>query len=78
MKKNPAIDEDAITHYVDFEDLHGILKKTNAFIAVAGLWDRFLSAKSPNVSNSELHWPVEAMSNSDSMTTGRSIAGKLF
>jgi hypothetical protein len=74
MKNIPAINEDATTNYVDFEDVHGILKKTDAFIA--GVCNCFLSAKPPNVSNSELHWPVEAVSNSDSMTTGRSIAGR--
>jgi hypothetical protein len=71
----PAIDDDTTTHYyVEFEDVHGILKKTNAF--VAGVCDNFQSAKPNNVSNSETHWPVEAMSNSNSVTTGRSIAAR--
>jgi hypothetical protein len=32
-KNIPAFDEDATTHHVEFEDVHGILQKTNAFIA---------------------------------------------
>jgi hypothetical protein len=72
-KNIPAIDDDATTHYVEFEDVHGILWKTNAFIT--GLCDRIQSAKSSNVSNSGAHRQVEAMSDSDSVTTGKSIAG---
>ncbi len=54
--------------------MHGILKKTNAF--VAGVFNNFQSAKPNNVSNSEMHQPVETVSNSNSMTTGRSIAAR--
>ncbi len=68
------IDDDTTTHYVKFEDVHGILKKTDAFIA--GVCDNFQSAKPNNVGSSEMHRPVEAMSNSNSMTTGRSIAAQ--
>jgi hypothetical protein len=35
----PAIDVDATTHYVEFEDVHGILKKTTYFIA--GVCNRY-------------------------------------
>jgi len=73
-KHIPAIDDDATTHYVEFKDVHGILQKTNAYIA--GLCDRIWSAKSPTVSNSGAHQQVEAVSNSDSMTTITTIAGR--
>ncbi len=73
-KNIPAIDDDAPTHYVEFEDVHGILQKTNAFIA--GMCDRIQSAKSSNVSNSGAHRQVEAVSDSDSVTTGKSITGR--
>jgi hypothetical protein len=53
--------------------VHGILQKTNAYIA--GLCERIQSAKSPTVSNPGVHRRVEAMSDSDSMTTIKSIAG---
>ena len=73
-KHIPAIDDDATTHYVEFEDVHGILQKTDAYIA--GLCERIQSAKSPTVSNSGAHRQVEAVSDSDSMTTIKSIAGR--
>jgi hypothetical protein len=69
-KNIPAID-DAISHCIEFEDVHGILQKTNAFIA--GLFDRIQSAKSSNVSNSGEHRQVEAVKNSDSVTTGQPL-----
>jgi hypothetical protein len=71
-KTLPAIDDDTTTHYVEFKDVHGFLKKTNAF--VAGVCNNFLSAKPTYVSISEMYRPVEATSNSNSVTTGRSIA----
>jgi hypothetical protein len=74
QKNIPAIDDDATTHYVEFEDVHSILQKTDAFIA--GMCDCIQSAKSSNVSNSRAHRQVEAVSNSDSVTTGKSIAGR--
>ena len=46
--------------------MHGILEKTNAF--VAGVCNNFQSAKPNNISNSEMHQTVEAVSNSNSMT----------
>ena len=70
----PAIDDDATTHYVEFEDVHGILQKTDTYIA--GLCERIQLAKSPTVSSSGTHRQVEAMSDSDSMTTIKSIAGR--
>ena len=73
-KHIPAFEDDATTHYVEFEDVHGILQKTDAYIA--GLCERIQSAKSPTVSNSETHRQMEAMSDSDSMTTIKSIAGR--
>jgi hypothetical protein len=73
-KHIPAFEDDATTHYVEFEDVHGILQKTDAYIA--GLCESIQSAKSPTVSNSETHRRVEAMSDSDSMTTIKSIAGR--
>jgi hypothetical protein len=73
-KTLPAIDDDTTTHYVAFEDVHGVLKKTNAF--VTGVCDNFQSAKPIYVSISEMHRPVEAASYSNSVTTGRSIAGQ--
>jgi hypothetical protein len=66
-KHIPAIDDDATTHYVEFEDVHGILQKTDAYIA--GLCERIQSAKSQTVSNLGKHRRVEAVSDSDSMTT---------
>ena len=73
-KHIPAIDEDATTHYFEFEDVHGILQKTAAFIP--GLCNRIQSAKSSNISNSEAHRQVEAVSDSDNVNTGKSIAGQ--
>ncbi len=73
-KHIPAIDDDATTHYIEFEDVHGILQKTNAYIA--GLCKRIQLAKSPTVSNSGAHRQVEAVGDSDSMTTIKSIAGR--
>jgi hypothetical protein len=70
----PTFDADATTHYIEFEDVHGIIKKTNAFIA--GLCNCYQSEESPKVAISEPHRQVEAMSNSDSVTTGKSIAGQ--
>ncbi len=66
-KHIPAIEDDATTHYVEFEDVHGILQKTNAYIT---------SAKSPTISNPGVHRRVEAVSDFDSMTTIKSIAGR--
>ncbi len=71
-KTLPAIDDDSTTHYAEFEDVHGILKKTDSFIAEVG--NNFQSAKPNTISKSETHRPVEAASNSNSVTTGRSIA----
>ena len=51
-----------------------ICKKTDAYIA--GLCERIQLATSPTVSNSGAHRQVEAVSNSDSMTTIKSIAGR--
>jgi hypothetical protein len=73
-KTLPAIDDNTTTHYLEFEDVHGVLKKTDAF--VAGVCNDFQSAKPNNPSNSETHWPVEAASDSISMTTGRSITAQ--
>jgi hypothetical protein len=70
-KNIPAFDGNATNHYIDFKDVHSILKKTNTFIA--GVCNRIQSAKSTKVSNSGTHQQVETMSNSDSVTTGRSI-----
>ena len=66
-KNIPAIDDDATSHCIEFEDVHGILQKT----FIAGLFDRIQSTKSSNVSNSGAHRQVEAMRNSDSVTTGQ-------
>ncbi len=71
-KNIPALDKDATTHYVEFEDVHGILQKTDSYIA--RVCDGIQSAKLPTVSNSGAQRRVEAVSNSDSVTTGRSIA----
>jgi hypothetical protein len=71
-KTLPAIDDDTTTHYVEFKDVHGILKKIDSF--VAGVCNYFQLAKPNTVSNSEMHRPVEAASDSNSVTTGRSIA----
>ncbi len=71
-KTLPAIDDNTTTHYVEFKDVHDILKKTNAF--VAEVCNNFQLAKPNNVSNSETHRSVEARSNPNSVTTGRSIA----
>ncbi len=73
-KNIPALDKDATTHYVEFKDVHGILKKTDSYIA--RVCDGIQLARLPNVSNSGVHRQVEAMSNSNSVTTGRSIAGR--
>ncbi len=73
-KTLPAVDDDTTTHYVEFEDVHGILKKTDSF--VAGVCNNFQLAKPNTVSNSKMHRPVEAASNSNSVTTGRSIAAR--
>ncbi len=73
-KNIPALDKDATTHYVEFKDVHGILKKTNSYIA--RVCDGIQSARLPNVSNSGAHRQVEAVRDSNSMTTGRSIAGR--
>jgi hypothetical protein len=54
--------------------VHGILQKTNAYIA--GLCERIQLAKSSTVSNSDAHRHVEAVRESDSMTTIKSIAGR--
>jgi hypothetical protein len=54
-KHIPAFEDDATTHYVEFDDVHGIL---------AGLCERIQSAKSPTVSNSGTHRQVEAISDS--------------
>jgi len=54
--------------------VHGILQKTDAYIA--GLCEHIQSAKSSTVSNSDAHRHVEAVSKSDSMTTIKSIAGQ--
>jgi hypothetical protein len=71
-KTLPAIDDDTTTHYIEFKDVHSILKKTDSF--VAGVCNNFQLAKSNTISNSETHRPVEAAGNSNSMTTRRSIA----
>ncbi len=68
-----AFDDNATTHYVAFKDMHGILQKTNVFIAV--VCDRIQLANSNKVSNSGRHRHTEAVSNTDSMNTGRSITG---
>ncbi len=73
-KQIPAFDDDATTHFVEFEDVHGILQKTNAYIA--GLCKRIQSARSSTVSNSRAHRQVEAVSDSDSMTTISTIDGR--
>jgi hypothetical protein len=73
-KKIPAFDDDATTHYVEFKDVHGILQKTDAYIA--GLCERIQSAQSSTVSNLRAHRQVEAVSDSDSMTTISTIAGR--
>ena len=70
-KTLPAIDDDTTTHYIKFEDVHGILRKTDTY--VVGVCEKFQSAKPNKVSNSETHWPVEAVSDSTGVTTGRSI-----
>jgi hypothetical protein len=72
-KQIPVFDDDATTHYVEFKDVHGILQKTDAYIA--GLCERIQSARSPTVSDSGAHRQVEAVSGSDSMTTITTIAG---
>ncbi len=72
-KNIPALNKDATTHYVEFKDVHGILKKTDSYIT--RVCNGIQSARLPTVSNSGAHWQVEAMSNSNSVTTGRSIAG---
>jgi hypothetical protein len=54
--------------------VHGILQKTDLYIA--RVCNDIQSAKLPTISNSGAHRRVEAMSNSDSMTTGRSIAAQ--
>jgi hypothetical protein len=56
------------------KDVHGILKKADSF--VAGVCNNFQLAKPNTVSNSETHQPVEAASNSNSLTTRRSIAAR--
>jgi hypothetical protein len=71
-KTLPAINDDTTTHYVEFKDVHGILKKTNSF--VTGVCNNFQLAKPNTVSNSEMHRPVEAASDSNCVTIGRSIA----
>jgi hypothetical protein len=71
-KTLPANDDDTTTHYIEFKDVHGVLKKTNP--SVAGVCNNFQSAKPTYLSISKMHWPVEAASNSNSVTTGRSIA----
>jgi hypothetical protein len=43
-KQIPAFDDDATTHYVEFKDVHGILQKTDTYIA--GLCERIQSARS--------------------------------
>ncbi len=73
-KQIPAFDDDATTRYLEFEDVHGILQKTDAYIT--GLCERIQSARSPTVSNSGAHRQVEAVSDSDSMTTISTIAGR--
>jgi hypothetical protein len=72
-KNIPALDKDATTHYDEFKDVHGILKKTDSYIA--RVCNGFQLSRLPTVSNSGAHRQVEAVSNSNSMTTGRSIAG---
>ncbi len=69
-----AIEVNATSHYVEFEDVHGILKKTIAFIT--GVCDCHQLVKSSKVRLSAPHRPVEALSNFDSMTTMKSIAGQ--
>jgi hypothetical protein len=73
-KNIPALNKYATTHYVEFEDVDGILQKTDLYIA--RVCDGIQSAKLPTVSNSGAHWWVEAVSNSNSVTTGRSIAAQ--
>jgi hypothetical protein len=73
-KHIPVIDDDAPTRYVTFKDVHGILQKTDTYIA--GLCERIQLVTSPTVSNSGAHWQAEAVSNFDSMNTIRSIAGQ--
>jgi hypothetical protein len=73
-KKIPVFADNATTHFVAFKDMHGIIQKTDTFIA--GVSDCIQSANSTKVSNSGTHRNVEAVSNSDSVTTGRSITGQ--
>ncbi len=73
-KNIPALDKDATTHFVEFKDVHGILQKTDLYIP--RVCDGIQSSKLPTVSNSRAHRQVEAVSNSDSVTTGRSIAAQ--
>jgi hypothetical protein len=73
-KTLPAIDDYTTTHYVEFKDVHGILKKTDSFDT--GECNNFQLAKPNTISNSETHWPVEVTSNSNSMTTSISIAAR--
>jgi hypothetical protein len=73
-KNIPAFADNATTHYVAFKDVHGTLQKTNVFIA--GVCNCIQSANSTKVNNSRTHWNMEAVSNSDIMTTGRSITGR--
>jgi hypothetical protein len=73
-KNIPAPDNDATTHYVEFEDVHGILQKTDLYIA--RVCNGIQLAKLTTISNSGVHWQVEAMRDSDRVTTGRSIAGQ--
>ncbi len=72
-KNIPAFADNATTHYIAFEDVHGILQKTDAFIT--GVCNCIQSANSTKVSNSRMLLHMEAMSDSDSVTTGRSITG---
>jgi hypothetical protein len=61
-KNIPAFADNATTHYVAFKDVYGILQKTNTFIA--GVCNCIQLANSTKISNSRMHWHVEAMSNS--------------
>jgi hypothetical protein len=73
-KNIPELNKDAITHYVEFKDVHGILKKTDSYIA--RVCNGIQLASLPTISNSGAHRQVEAVSDSNSVTTGRSIAGQ--
>jgi hypothetical protein len=73
-KNIPALNKDATTHYVEFKDVHGMLKKTDSYIA--RVCNGIQLARLTTVSNSGVHRQVEAVSNSNSVTTGRSIAGQ--